>query len=318
MFLTIQKNFKVGLLSLVLIALTVSFANGQNTIQEKLGYAKDAKLLIIHADDFGLCHSENRATIKAMEDGVVNSASIMVPCPWFTEAAQYTKQHPDLDIGIHLTLTNEWSKYKWGTVADACEVPSLIAANGFMHEECPDVSKHAKIEEAEKELRAQIERAIAAGVNPTHLDSHMGCLFYDRADLFEVYIKLGKEYKVPTMINKEFFTYMVPGEDHSDKFMKFLDDPDLIIANKVMMDPGIKTKEDLFNFYSSQLGSSLVSGLNVMIMHVGYNNEELRGITARAKNRHWDLEYFTSEECKTILEKNNVKLVTWREVGSVM
>lgn len=318
MFLSFPKNLKVGLLSLVLVTIGIATANGQKTIQEKLGYSKETKLLIIHADDFGLCHSENRATIKAMEDGVVNSASIMVPCPWFTEAAQYTKKNPDLCIGIHLTLTNEWGRYKWGPVADACEVPSLINEDGFMHAECPDVSKHAKIEEVEKELRAQIERAIAAGVKPTHFDSHMGCLFYDRGDLFEVYTRLGKEYKVPTMVNKEFFTYMVPGEDHSAKFMKYLDDPDLVIANKVMMDPGIKAKEDLFNFYSSQIGSSLLEGLNVMIMHVGYNDEELSGITARAKNREWDLEYFTSDECRKILKDNNIQLVTWKEIGETL
>lgn len=309
---------KFGSFLIVFQFLCVLGLNAQNTIQEKLGYSKETKLLIIHADDFGMCHSENLATIKAMEDGVVNSASIMVPCPWFTEAAQYTKEHPDLDIGIHLTLTNEWGKYKWGTVADACEVPSLIAENGYMHSECPDVSKHAKVEDVEKELRAQIEKAIAAGVKPTHFDSHMGCLFYDRADLFEVYINLGKEYGVPTMVNKEFFTYMIPGEDHTAKFIKYFEDPELIITNKVMMDPGIKSKEELFKFYTSLISSQLVSGLNVMINHVGYNDEELRGITARAKNRNWDLEYFTSDQCRKALKENNIQLVTWREVGTLI
>ena len=302
---------------LLLLSFLISCSGEQKTIQEKLGYSNDTKLLIIHTDDFGMCHSENMATIKAIEEGVVNSAAIMVPCPWFPEAALYAEKHPKVDVGVHLTLTNEWGKYKWGPVSNVAEVPSLITLEGFMHEECPDVSKNAKADEVEKELRAQIEKAIAHGMNPTHFDSHMGCLFWDREDLFKIYLKLGKEYKVPVLLNTDFFSYMVQGEDHSDKFVKHLDDKDLVIAKKVMMDPGKRTREDLFKYYNEEL-SSLVPGLNVMLMHLGFNDEELRGITARAKNRQWDLEYFTSKECKKILEENSIKLVTWREVGAVM
>ena len=317
MFQFVKNYCKTGLLSLLLLVATVSVAMGQKTIQEKLGYSKDSKLLIIHADDFGMCHSENLATIKAMEEGVVNSASLMATCPWFTEAAQYSINHPDLDIGMHLTLTNEWGRYKWGTVADACEVPSLITSEGFMLEECFDVSKNAKIDEVETELRAQIEKAIKQGVNPTHFDSHMGCLFWDREDIFQVYLKLGKEYKVPVLLNEGFFSYMTEGKDYSEKFLKYLDDKELVVAREVMMDPGENTREGLFKYYTNEL-TSLESGLNVMLVHVGLNNEELRGITARAKTRQWDLDYFTSEKCKSILKENNIKLVTWREVGAVM
>jgi predicted glycoside hydrolase/deacetylase ChbG (UPF0249 family) len=264
-----------------------------------------------------MCHSENMATIKAMEEGVVNSTAVMVPCPWFPEAAAYAKENPKADVGIHLTLTNEWGKYRWGSVLPKGEVSSLLTCEGYLHGESPDVSKNVKAEEVEKELRAQIERAIAFGINPTHLDSHMGSLFWDRADLFEVYLKLGREYKLPILLNEKFFGYMIPGEDHSAKFKKHLNDKDLVITDKVMMDPGMKTREELFSFYNEQL-SSLVPGLNVMLMHLGFNDEELNGITARAKNRQWDLEYFTSDECREILKDNDIKLVTWRDVGKVM
>lgn len=297
----------------IITGISNSFA--QKTIQEKLGYSKEAKLLIIHADDFGMCHSENRATIKAMEDGVVNSASIMVPCPWFMEAAQYTKKNPHLDIGIHLTVTNEWGRYKWAPVSP--DAPSMRGKDGYMHEECIDVSTNATIEDVETELRAQIEKAIANGVNPTHFDSHMGCLFWNREDIFQLYIALGKEYKVPVLLNPRFFSYMTEGKDYSKSFLKYLDDEELVVAKKVMMDPGKKTREDLFDYYTEEL-VSLEAGLNVMLVHVGYNDEELRGITARAKIRQWDLEYYTSEECRKLLKDKNIKLVTWKEVGEVM
>lgn len=302
---------------LLLLSLLVSCSKEQKTLQEKLGYPIDSKLLIIHADDFGMCHSENMATIKGMEEGVVNSASAMVPCPWFHEAAAYAKNNPDADIGLHLTLTNEWGEYHWGPVSDSKDVPSLINSKGHMHEECQDVSKNAKVEEIEIELRAQIEKAIALGLNPTHFDSHMGCLFWDREDIFKIYIKLSKECNVPILLNEGFFSYLTEGEDYSDRFMKYLDDDDLVITKKVMMDPGKRTRKDIFKYYDDEL-SSLESGLNVMLIHLGYDDEELRGITARAKNRQWDLEYFTSEKCRKILEDNNIILVTWREVGAVM
>lgn len=305
-------------LSYLLFLILLSSCNGEKkSIQEKLGYSKDSKLLIIHADDFGMCHSENMATIKGMEDGLVNSASAMVPCPWFHEAAAYSKNNPKADIGLHLTLTNEWGKYHWGTVADKTEVPSLLNTEGHMHEECADVSKHAKIDEVEIELRAQIEKSIELGLNPTHFDSHMGCLFWDREDIFNVYIKLGKEYNVPILLNEGFFSYMTEGEYYAEKFLKYLNDEELVVAKEVMMDPGERTREGIFKYYDNEL-TSLEPGLNVMLLHLGYNNEELRGITARAKNRQWDLEYFTSEKCKILLKENNIKLVTWREVRQVM
>jgi len=306
-----------NLVYITLLLFLASCSEEQKTIQEKLGYPIDSKLLIIHADDFGMCHSENMATIKGLEEGMVNSASAMVPCPWFHEAATYAKNNPKADIGIHLTLTNEWGKYHWGTVSDSADVPSLINSNGYMHEECQDVSKNAKAEEVEKELRAQIDKAIALGLNPTHFDSHMACLFWDREDIFKIYIKLGKEYNVPILLNEGFFSYLTEGENYSEKFLKYLDDDDLVIVKKVMMNPNKRTRKEIFKYYDDEL-TSLEPGLNVMLLHLGYDDEELQGITALAKNRQWDLEYYTSEKCKKILKDNNIKLVTWREVGQVM
>src|ERR1700722_13443943 len=152
------------------------------TLAERLGYLRDAKLIIVHADDVGVTHSVNAATVTALNSGLVNSASIMVPCPWFPEIADYAKAHQDADFGLHLTLTAERVYYRWGPVAPRDKVPSLVDENGyFWHDWSP--TTHIDPKDVEVELRAQIERALAMGVRPTHLDSHQYRLIMTNKEL---------------------------------------------------------------------------------------------------------------------------------------
>src|ERR1700683_4367389 len=166
------------------------------TLAERLGYARDAKLIIVHGDDVGVTHSVNAATVTALNSGLVNSASIMVPCPWFPEIADYAKAHQDVDFGLHLTLTAERVYYRWGPVAPRDKVPSLVDENGyFLHDWLPHT--HIDPKDVEIELRAQIERALAMGVRPTHLDSHQYRLIMSGKDLFEVMLRVAHDYKLP-------------------------------------------------------------------------------------------------------------------------
>ncbi len=184
---------------LLVLALAVAvMAQRPNTAQQ-LGYGPNDKLLIIHADDVGMSHAVNVATIEAFKKGLVTSGSIMVPCPWFREIAAYARQHPELDFGLHLTLTSEWKHHRWGPVAPINQVPGLLDEEGFMWRSERQTAAKATAAEIETELRAQIERALAFGIKPTHLDTHMGTL-YTRKDYFEVYKKLGKEYGIPVMV----------------------------------------------------------------------------------------------------------------------
>ena len=185
---------------LTLITLQITLMGQEKTLQERLGYAKDAKLLIIHADDLGVSHSENAASIYAMENGSVNSASIMVPCPWFPEIADYARLHPEMDFGIHLTLTSEWKYLQWGPVAVREQFPSsLVDEKAFFYRSVADFAANADLEEVRRELRAQIDRALEFGVPLTHIDTHMGSMAAS-SELLDMYVALGFEYNLPVLI----------------------------------------------------------------------------------------------------------------------
>ena len=162
-------------------------------LSKVLGFSEDTKLLIIHADDAGLSHSENRATIQALEKGIVNSYSMMVPCPWFYEMAIFAKNNPQFDNGIHLTLTCEWENYKFGPVLPVFEVPSLVDSNGHFYKKREQLSENASLIDVRKELQAQIEKALKFGLKPSHIDSHMYSVAA-KPEYFQLYKDLG--YKI--------------------------------------------------------------------------------------------------------------------------
>jgi len=295
---------------LLVVFLQSTSARAQSiTIQEKLGYSKDTKLLIIHADDLGVAHSENEATISAMQKGVVSSASIMVPTPWFSEIAAYTVTHRNADFGLHLTLTSEWKYYKWGTLSD--KVPGLRNKEGFLYASVDSVYKSATIAEVERELRAQIEKAKLFGIDVTHLDSHMGAL-YGRHDYLKLLIQLGREYKVPVMLARTG-----PRSVFNVDLDSFVTDKDVFVDAIYTASPP-DFKNGMENYYTGIL-NSLKAGLNIFIIHTAYDDKEMQSVTVDhpdwgAAWRQADYNFFTSENCKKILKDQHIRVITWREI----
>src|SRR6266705_2549262 len=193
------------------------------TLVERLGYPRDAKLLIVHADDLGAAHSINSASIKALESGLVSSASIMVPCSWLPEIAAYARAHPEIDFGVHLTLTSEWTLYRWSPVLGKERVPSLLDPNGYLYPLESEAAAHVDVREVEAEIRAQIARARALGIQPTHLDSHMGTLYQSKA-LFETLLRVAHENKLPFRVSHDWFS--------SAPFMPSLLGPDDVVLDR--------------------------------------------------------------------------------------
>ena len=160
-----------------------------------LGYPDNARLLIINADDFGRSHASNEATFRVLEDGVVSSTTLMVPCPWALHAMQLLSDHPEISFGVHLTVVCDVPHYRCGPLTSRDKVPFLVDETGFFYtlERIPEFLAQVKLSELEVEFRAQIEAVLAAGLSPTHLDWH--CLYNGgRADIFELTVKLAEEY----------------------------------------------------------------------------------------------------------------------------
>src|SRR6266478_6044301 len=202
-----MNRSRISTLLFFFIAITLFDAHAQSggkSLAEKLGYPRDSKLLMVHADDVGVTHSVNAATIKALDTGLVNSASLMVPCPWFPEIADYAKSHPAVDFALHLTLTSERVSYRWSPVASNDKVPSLLDENGYFHHDWKPTTR-INPKEVDLELRAQIDRAYAMGIRPTHLDSHQYRLFDNGPDLFEVAIRIAHDYKLPVFVARDWF-----------------------------------------------------------------------------------------------------------------
>lgn len=286
-------------------------AFSQPSTQERLGYSRDAKLLIIHADDLGVAHSVNDASTMVMEKGSVTSASIMVPCPWFSEIAAYARSHPKADLGLHLTLTSEWKFYKWGPVAGKTDVPGLVNKNGFFYSSVDSVYRFAKLDEVEKELRAQIEKAKQFGIDFTHFDSHMAALFGD-AEYLKLLIKLGREYKVPVLLNKAG-----PRSAFNASLENYLTEKDFQLDGIFTASPN-DYKDGMENFYTRVL-KNLQPGVTEIIMHAAHDDSEMQAVTVDHPNwgsawRQADADFFCSSKCRKLLQSLNIQVITWREI----
>jgi chitin disaccharide deacetylase len=307
--ITIAFAFALATLAQVKAA---SQANQTKTVAERLGYPRDAKLLIIHADDLAAAHSEDAASFSALDKGAATSASIMIPCPWLTEVAEYAKSHPDADLGLHLTLTSEWKIYRWGSVESKDKVPSLFDPSGYLWPDTPQASGHLKAGEAEREIRAQVERALALGIHPTHLDSHMAALF-SRPDLFDVYVKIAHEYNLP------FLAFI--DQKSRPEFASKLSEKDILLDAVLIASPSVQPS-DWKAFYANAI-KNLKPGLTELIVHLAYDDAEMRAVTIGhddygAAWRQRDYDVVTSPEFKKLLDDNHVILVKWKDLKKIL
>jgi chitin disaccharide deacetylase len=304
------RTYFIAVLILLLAAKPASPQN--KNVAERLGYPADSKLLIVHADDLAIAHSEDAASFDALEKNAVTSASIIVPGPWLTEVAAYAKAHPDADLGLHLALTSEWKTFRWGPVESKEKVPSLFDPSGYLWPETLPAASNVKPAEAEREIRAQIERAIAMGIHPTHLDSHMGVLF-STPELLTVYVKVAHEYKLP------FLAVRIPNAP--TQLFSVLSEKDVILDSVVIANPAVHANE-WRDFYVNAV-KNLKPGLTEIIVHLGHDDAELQAVTLDHPDygsawRQRDYDVVTSPDFKKALEENHVILVKWKDLKKLV
>ena len=306
-------RLRVGIAILFFFSSLTTALGQTKTIAERLGYPSDSKLLIIHADDLAVAHSEDAASFDALDKNAMTSASVMIPCPWLNEVADYAKSHPDADLGLHLTLTSEWKTYRWGPVESKDKVPSLLDPSGYLwNGETEPALPHIKAEDVEREIRAQVERALAMGIHPTHLDSHMGVLFA-RPDLFAVYVKVAHEHKLP------FLAQRIP--DAPPALLSLLSDKDIIVDSIEVAGRRVAAA-DWASFYSNII-RNLKPGLAEIIVHLGHDDAEMQAVMVDHPDygsawRQRDYNVVTSAEFKKAIADNHVILVKWKDLQKLL
>lgn len=316
-----------------LLALCVC-AQDVQTYAEKLGWKKDDRVLLLHMDDAGMSYDSNLGVITVLEKGVAPSLSVMMPCPWVPHMVHYLKKHPGIDAGLHLTLTSEWTEYRWGPLAGVTAAPGLVDGEGAMWPSVADVVKRAAAEEVDREIRAQLDRALKMGFTPTHMDSHMGTLFATPAFL-EKYVGLGIEKQIPVMMPGGHCEYL-----RKDAASGVRDGGLLAVVQKLgrrLWDAGLPVLDDLHNtsygwrmpegmgrsdrelqawrtgMYKRTL-DELKPGLTMVIMHCTHPTEVFQHIAGSGDIRKADMLAMIDPEFKSYLKDRGFILTTWKEL----
>ena len=284
------------------------------TLAKRLGYEPGQRLLIVHADDLAMAHGVNAAITKGFGSGLINSASVMVPCPWFPEVAAFARAHPEADLGVHLTLTSEGTACRWGPIAPRMQVRSLVDGQGYFHEAWTNATP-INAQEVEIELRAQIEKAFSSGLRPTHLNSHECRLQMSGPLLFDTYLRLGRDYHLPAFVARDWFTEF-------PYLQRLLTSRDVIIDHIVTIQKDEIPPQEWSRYYRRAI-ESLRPGITQFVIHPGLDTTELQAFFAGrwswgAAWRQLDFDFFTSDEFRHLLALHDIKLITWGQIRALL
>ena len=286
--------------------------NDFDEISQILGFNPTDKLLIIHADDLGLCESVNSATFESFKNRAISSASVMMTTDEINEVASFSNTNQNYDMGIHLTVTSEWKLHKWGGILNNEDIPSILNKKDHLYWNKRKFTKNGKLDEIRKELQAQIDLGKSMGINPSHIDSHEGALFFD-PDIFKLYLDLAKENDLLAFVPIQASVHF----DENFKKPKHA----IIIDQFHMLPEGINVSE-IKDYYFNVI-KNLQPGLSQIIVHLGKDEEELREITIDHPNfdyrwRQLDFDVFNSIDFKDHLKKHNIKIINWKDLKKLI
>jgi chitin disaccharide deacetylase len=298
--------FKLPVILLLLCSSGSDLFAREKSLAERLGYKPTDRILIINSDDAGMNYAANMATIEGMEKGLITSGTIMTPCPWFSHIAEYSRKNPDKDFGVHLTLTSEWRQYRWGSVASRNLVEGLYDPDGYLWRSVKEVYENATPREALIEGRAQIQKALDAGIPVTHIDSHMGTMQID-TNFLKIYVQLALEFNLPLrMASQEAMERRLQPNLREELRKKGLVFTDHFVS------PDSKEYKEVKPYWINII-KNLKPGVTEIYIHASLRNDEIRLISSTAEIRAQEAECFTTDaDIRKLIEDQGIILISYR------
>jgi predicted glycoside hydrolase/deacetylase ChbG (UPF0249 family) len=291
-----------------------------NPALRKLGFADDDRLVIIHIDDIGMCQSTLSALDELLDFGLVSSGAVMVPCPWFQQTALYLR-HRDADIGVHLTLTSEWDGYRWGPISTRAADSGLLDEEGYFYHTEHEVQQHGDPAAAAVELKAQIARALAAGIDVTHIDSHMGALAHPK--FVPIYVQLALDYRLPPtiLLRGDETHFRAMGLDAhmttiAIQTMQMLEEQGVVLLDNVVGLP-LNQPDNRLEQAKAAL-AALPSGITHFYIHPAHDTPELRALAPDWPSRVADFETFMSAELRAYIREQGIHIIGNRPLRDLM
>lgn len=288
-----------------------------NPILPQLGFDENARVVILHADDIGMCQASVDAYADLLEAGIMSSAATMVPCPWFPAVAEYFRAHqthPRFDMGVHLTLNSEWKNFRWGPLSTRDAATGLLDADGYFHSLAAPTHEFANPDAVERELTAQVERALASGFDVTHMDTHMLTLYHPR--ILPAYIRVAQKFRLPAFLTRphtalmegmpqEIETMLNEAQAHGMALFDHFDALDLEHHENRLQE-------------AQRALDALPAGLSALVFHPCRDGAEVRAMAPDWRCRVADHELFLKDEFRQMIFDAGVNVIGYRLLRDTM
>ncbi|MCM3274132.1 polysaccharide deacetylase family protein [Paenibacillus elgii] len=294
---------------------------------EALGYGKSDRLLIVNADDFGMCHAVNEGVRQLLMEGAISSATVMMPCPWAKEAVSWAAKHPACDVGVHLTFTSEWPTYKWGPVTRTGSVASLLTEESYFPADSATVEREADPDDIRREIVSQIELALRMGLKPSHADNHMGSLYglHMGRDFLEIVLDVCAAYGLPFRLPR----YLEPGDpgispqayEIAAARAALADQKGVAIIDHLRSRPFVLGPGETYESFRDGMAAllrSLKPGITEIIIHPSRIDEELKAIHSHWEKRGMELEVFRDPVIRQVIASEGIRPIRWSELQRLM
>lgn len=294
-----------------------------NPLLEELGLSKDDRIVILHADDVGMCQSSLAAYVDLLDFGLISSASVMVPCPWFPATAAFCRSHSSdaIDMGVHLTFTSEWDGYRWAPISSYGTSSGLRDEDGYFHATTEAVHEFGDLDSLQNEAAAQVERALFSGIDVTHIDTHMGSVVHPK--FLSVYVQVALQHRVPPFLlhaDESRFREDLGLESETAaqlaQQLQQLDGQGVPLLDNLHVMPLDDPDNRLDQV--KQVLEALPAGITLLNIHPAKDTPELRAIAPDWRGRVSDYQAFTSEELRTYVRDSGIQVIGWRVLRSLI